>query len=139
MAPARTATTTTAATTPDYDDIIRVVQLYLDGWRGALAILKEAFHEDAWIFFTDADGNLHKDLLTDLFERWAASGRHIEGRFLSVTQAGDVASVLLGFDDRGDSSGSWVDLLALLRINGVWKITNKTATHPSRAAWAKAK
>jgi len=48
-----------------------------------------------------------------------------------------VASVLLGFDDRVDPSGSWVDLLALLRINGVWKITNKTATHPSRAAWAK--
>jgi len=22
-------------------------------------------------------------------------------------------------------------------INGVWKITNTTATHPSRAAWAK--
>jgi len=76
--------------------------------------------------------------LTDRFERWAASGRHIEGRFLSVTQAGDVASVLLGFGDRGDPSFSLVDLLALLRINGVWKITNKTATHPSRAAWAKA-
>jgi hypothetical protein len=23
-----------------------------------------------------------------------------------------------------------------LRINGVWKITNKTATHATRAAWA---
>ena len=137
MTTARAAATTTGATTPDYDEIVRVVQLYLDGWRGAVSKLKEAFHEDAWIFFTDADGKLHKDLLTDRFERWAASGRHIDGRFLSVTQAGDVASVLLGFDDRGDPSGSWVDLLALLRINGVWKITNKTATHPSRAAWPK--
>ena len=68
----------------------------------------------------------------------AATGRRIKGRFLSVTQAGDVASVLLGFDDTADPAGSWVDMLALLRINGVWKITNKTATHPSRAAWAKA-
>ena len=79
----------------------------------------------------------HKDLLTDRFERWAASGRHIEGRFLSRLCHRDVASVLLGFDDRVDPSSSWVDLLALLRINGVWKITNKTASHPSRAAWAK--
>ena len=31
---------------------------------------------------------------------------------------------------------SWVDLHNLLRINGIWKITNKTATHASRASWA---
>jgi hypothetical protein len=132
-----TATTITA-TTPDYDEIVRVVQLYLDGWKGDVDKFKEAFHEDAWIFFTDADGELHKDLLTDCFERWAATKRHIVGRFLSVTQAGDVANVLLGFDNPADPSRSWVDFHTLLRINGIWKITNKTATHSSRAAWAKA-
>ena len=50
------AITTTTATTPDYDEIVRVVQLYLDGWKGDVDKFKEAFHEDAWIFFTDADG-----------------------------------------------------------------------------------
>jgi hypothetical protein len=135
---ATTTATTTAATTPDYDEIVRVVQLYLDGWKSDVNKFREAFHEDAWIFVTDADGKLHNDLLSERFERWAATGRGINGRFLSVTQAGDVASVLLGFDDAGDAPGSWVDMLTLLRINGVWKITNKTATHPSRAAWAKA-
>jgi Putative lumazine-binding len=133
-----TTATTTTATTPDYDEIVRVVQLYLDGWKGDVDKFKEAFHEDAWIFFTDADGVLHKSLLTDRFERWAATNRHIVGRFLSVTQAGDVASVLLGFDNPAAPSASWVDVHALLRINGIWKITNKTATHSSRAAWAKA-
>jgi hypothetical protein len=49
-----------------------------------------------------------------------------------------VASVLLGWDNITDPSRSFVDFHALLRINGVWKITNKTATHSSRAAWAKA-
>ena len=43
MTTARTIATTTAATTPDYDEIIRV-QLYLDGWRGAISKLKEVFH-----------------------------------------------------------------------------------------------
>jgi len=56
-----------------------------------------------------------------------------------LTQAGDVANVILGFDNADDPSDSWVDLHTLLRINGIWKITNKTATHSSRAAWAKPK
>jgi len=132
------AITTTTATTPDYDEIVRVVQLYIDGWKGDVNKFKEAFHEDAWIFFTDADGVLHKGLLTDRFEAWAAPKKHIVGRVISVTQAGDVASVLLGFDNTTDPSASFVDFHALLRIDGIWKITNKTATHSSRAEWAAA-
>ena len=64
----------------------------------------------------------------------------IHGRVISVTQAGDVANVLLGFDDVSDtpdpSRRSWVDFHSLLRIKGHWKITNKTATHATRAGWA---
>lgn len=52
-------------------------------------------------------------------------------------------ALLLGFDNVSEASDpshrpgtSWVDFHPLLRINGVWKITNKTATHASRAAWA---
>jgi hypothetical protein len=56
---------------------------------------------------------------------------------ISVTQAGDTASVLLGFDNADDLSDGWVDLHTLLRIDGAWKIMNKTATHCSRAAWAR--
>jgi putative lumazine-binding protein len=138
MTTTTTTTTTTTATTPDYDDIVRVVQLYIDGWKGDVNKFKEAFHEEAWIFFTDAHGVLHTGLLTDRFERWVAGNRPMEGRVIAVTQAGDVASVLLGIANPADPSDSWVDMHALLRINGVWKITNKTATHSSRAAWAKA-
>jgi len=135
-------------TAPDYDEIVRVIQLYVDGFNeGDIGKCREAFHEDAWIFYNDADGVAHKGLLADEnrgYPTWA--GRPpalIDGRIISVTQAGDVASVLLGFDDLSDLSDSshrhaqsWVDLHALLRINGVWKITNKTATHATRAAWA---
>jgi hypothetical protein len=128
-------------TAPDYDEIVRVVQLYVDGFNdGDVTKFQEAFHEDAWIFFTDPDGVLHNRLISGAFQHWAGEGRQIAGRIIEVTQAGDVASVLLGFDDVSDVPDptliSWVDFHALIRINGVWKITNKTATHASRAAWA---
>lgn len=88
------ATMTTV--TPDYDAIVRAVQLYIDGFNdGDIAKFQEAFHEDAWIFFTDAEGKLYKERITNCFEEWVADARastvHIEGRVLSVTQAGDVA------------------------------------------------
>jgi hypothetical protein len=130
--------TTRPATTPDYDEIVRTVQLYIDGFNDCdIAKFKEAFHEDAWIFFTDAKGVLHRDLLTNRFEEWATPpAANYAGRIISVTQAGDVANVLLGCDYVPDLPDSWVDFHNLLRIDGVWKITNKTATHSSRAAWA---
>ena len=65
--------------------------------------------------------------------------RNIVGRVISVTQAEDVAVVLLGFDNIDDLAHSWVDVHSLLRIDGVWKIMNKTATHSSRGAWAGAR
>ena len=136
---------------PDYDEIVRVVQLYVDAFNERdggpaqgpdpvrMDMLKEAFHEDAWIFFTRADGTLRKCLMSEYFEESAGPtppGRRITGRIISVTQAGDVASVLLGFDSSRGKDFSWVDFHNLLRIDGVWKITNKTATHSSRAGGA---
>ena len=136
-----TTTIDATATTPDYDEIVRVVQLYIAASNdGDIDKYKQAFHDDAWIFFTDAAGTLHKALLADCFAEWAAQSKatptHIAGRVLSVQQAGEVASVLLGFDDTTDRSDSWGDIHALLRIDGIWKIMNKIATHRSRAGGA---
>jgi hypothetical protein len=118
--------------TDDYDAIIRIMKLYIDGFNdNDPSKFREAFDKDAWIFFIDADGGLHKNLISDEFERWATPLRRgVVGRFISVTQVGDAASVQVSFD-REDSQG-WRDFHNLLRINGVWKITNKTATHSSR-------
>lgn len=120
------------ARTDDYDAIVRVVQLYVDAFNhNEAGKLREAFHEDAWIFYIDADGALHKNLISEDFERWAAPpSRGVVGRFISVTQVGDAASVQLSFD--ADKSSGWIDFHNLLRINGVWKITNKTATNSNR-------
>jgi Putative lumazine-binding len=120
--------------TDDYDEIVRVVQLYVDGFNDNEASkFREAFHEDAWIFYIDADGILHKNLISESFEKWATPpSRDAVGRFISVAPVGDAASVQLSFDTVSDKSNGWIDFHNLLRINGVWKITNKTATHSSR-------
>jgi hypothetical protein len=76
----------------DYDEIVRVVQLYIDGFNhNDVSKFKEAFDEDAWIFFIDADGGLHKYLISENFEEWAAPpSSELVSRIVSVTQAGDV-------------------------------------------------
>ena len=119
------------ARTDDYDEIVRVVQLYIDAFNdNDISKLREAFDEDAWIFFIDAEGVLHKNLISESFEKWASpptSG--VVGRVISVAQVGDAAAVQLSFDT---ATNGWIDFHSLLRINGVWKITNKTATHSDR-------
>jgi hypothetical protein len=122
------------ARTDSYDEIVRVVQLYIDAFNdNDISKLKEAFDGDAWIFYIDAEGVLHKNLISEDFEEWATPpSRGVVGRFISVTQVGDAATVQLSFDYAHDKSSGWIDFHNLLRINGVWKITNKTATHSSR-------
>lgn len=122
---------------PENDEIKRVVQLYVDGFQGGMEKLQEAFHKEAWIFALDAEGALATDLISNRFERWANSQRAVKSRFIAITQAGEVASVLLGFDNSENLEDSWVDVIALVKVDGSWKITNKTAAHSTRAAWTK--
>ncbi len=130
-------TTTSAPTSraADYDEIVRVVQLYIDGFRtGDPTLFEKAFHDDAWIFFTEADGTLVKSATRDCYQEWGGTPNpDIAGRIITVTQAGEIANVLLGWDDPDKNADSWVDLQNLIRLDGVWKITNMTATHTSRA------
>jgi hypothetical protein len=119
------------ARTDDYDAIVRVMQLYVDAFNdNDIEKLRETFHEDAWIFFIDREGRLYKNLISKEFEKWTTPPSvGVVGRFISVTQVGDAASVQLSFDH---PKNGWIDFHNLLRIDGVWKITNKTATHSSR-------
>ena len=74
---------------PDREAIVRVVQLYLDGFNDCdVDKFIRAFHEDAWIFFTHRDGTVYKGLVADSFEEWATPpAQRIVGRVISVTQA----------------------------------------------------
>ena len=124
---------TMTARTDDYDAIVRVMRLYIDAFNdNDVGKFKDAFDQDAWIFYIDADGALHKHRISEDFGRWAAPPSWgVVGRFVSVTQVGDAAAVQLSFDPE-QSGGGWIDFHNLLQVNGVWKITNKTATHSSR-------
>jgi ketosteroid isomerase-like protein len=133
-----TATVPSRTRAPDYNAIVRVVHLYSDAFgANDVTMFEEAFHEDAWIFYTGEDGTLTSGPIRDCFEDWAlpAMGRAI-GRVISVIQAGDIATVLLGWDRPDDMANSYVDMHNLIRQAGAWKITNKTATHTSRAGGA---
>jgi len=123
------------ARTDDYDAIVRVMQLYIDAFNdNDVRKFRQAFDEDAWIYYIDADGSLHKHPISEDFERWAGPPSwDVVGRFISVTQVGDAAAVQLSFDSE-KSGGGWIDFHLLIRVNGTWKITNKTATHGSRCA-----
>ena len=140
---------TTSNISPDYNEIVRAIDLYIDGFDGRVDKFQECFHPDARITFTNADGRLVSMLIRDCIEEWATYGPY-ERRILSVTQAGDVASVMLEMHQDPDASSvaaglypemasegnSWVDIHSLLRIDGKWTDMNKTATHSSRAAGA---
>lgn len=118
--------------TVDYDKIVAATRLYIAGFNeGDANKFRQAFHEDATMFFTDEGGKLHVQRLDDeVFEGWAREDRSrrppVELRIISVAQMGDAASVALAFGD------GWLDFHNLARVGDEWKITNKTASHSSR-------
>ena len=105
------------ARTDNYDEIVRVVQLYVDGFNhNEVEKFKEAFDENAWIFYIDAAGKLHKNLISEDFQKWATPpSRSVVGRFVSVTQVGDAAAVQLSFNSVSDKSAGWIDFHNLLK------------------------
>jgi hypothetical protein len=115
----------------DHDAICRVVQLCLDGEaRGDVAKLREAFHPDARMFGSLA-GDRYDVPIRALFDMAAeapADTGDYRARITSVNQVGDAAAVSV-VEEGYWGTVSFVDLLSLCRIGGVWKIVNKTFAH----------
>jgi hypothetical protein len=81
------------ARTDDYDEIVRVMLRYIDAFNdNDVARLKESFDGDAWIFYIDAGGSLHKHPISDDFERWAARGAGTAWRLIMQAGARGVSS-----------------------------------------------
>lgn len=116
----------------DYDGIARAVQFYIDGAsRGDASALKEAFHPDARMFGALA-GKRVDIPIADLIELSVKAplndGGKYRGRLTQVLQTGDVAIATIAEDGCwGDVS--FVDYMSLARIDGTWKIVNKTFAH----------
>ena len=117
----------------DHEAIAGTIQLYVDGFAsGDVAKLEEAFHEHAWMF--GRVGDVRQDIqIQELFAMVGAmppmdSEGTYEARITSIEQVGDVATVRLDEDGCWGTT-SFADFFHLARIDGRWKIVNKTFAH----------
>ena len=115
----------------DYDAIHQVLQLCTEGEaKGDVAKLREAFHPDARMFGSLAGERYDVPIeeLFDLAQSAPADTGSYRSRVLSVQQTGDAAVGVVA-EEGYWGTVSFLDLLALCRIDGTWKIVNKTFTH----------
>jgi hypothetical protein len=115
----------------DYDAISTVVQLCLDGEaKGDVTKLQEAFHQDARMF-GELAGKRYDVPIQGLFDMAAegpADTGNYQSRIVSITQVGDAATATVA-EEGYWGTVSFIDFLSLCRINGTWKIVNKTFAH----------
>jgi putative lumazine-binding protein len=112
--------------------VSRVVQLYMDGARdGDVSKLREAFHESAWMFGSLA-GTRYDEPITEFFALADGSPADVDGsykaRVTSLEHVGDAALAVV--EEEGYwGTVSFTDFFTLARIEGTWKIVNKTFVH----------
>lgn len=116
----------------DYDEIVRVVGLYMTGAsKGDVGALKEAFDDDARMY-GEAGGHRYDMPITQFIEMASSAPGDVDGsyrgRVVSVQQVGDAATAVVA-EDGYWGTASFVDFFALNRIDGTWKIVNKTFAH----------
>ena len=116
----------------DYDAVAQTVQLYIDGAaNGDTAKLEKAFHPDGRMFGAMADQRVDlpiADLIAMSRKHPANSAGNYRGRLTQVVQVGDAAVATVS-EDGFWGKVSFVDFLSLARIDGTWKIVNKTFAH----------
>ena len=114
----------------DYDAIAATVQLYIDGSaQGDAAKLSEGFHPDAQMYGAVGDDR-YDEPITEYIKLMAESpgGETLRARITSLVQAGDAASAIV-VEDGFWGTLSFVNFLTLSRIEGRWRIVNKTFAH----------
>jgi putative lumazine-binding protein len=114
----------------DYDAITMVVQQYIDGSAsGETSKLEQVFDSDARMY--GALGHERIDIpVQELFKMMAQMpmGPAYRARITAVHQAGDAAVAVVA-EDGCWGTVSFVDFFSLAKINGSWKIVNKTFAH----------
>jgi hypothetical protein len=112
-----------------YDQIHQVVDLAMKGAAGGnLANLKRAFHEKAQMF-GEALGTRYDEPIGAFFDLckkhpFGRGGRY-RSRIISITRVGAAAMAMVA-EDGCWGTASFVDFFTVTRIDGAWKITNKT-------------
>jgi hypothetical protein len=121
-----------AATAQETDQITRTVNLYVEGVRdGDAAKLREAFHPDSRMWGS-LMGQRYDIPIEDMVAMFDGKPADVDGSYraeiTSVEQTDDVALAVL-VEEGSWGTVSFVDFFALARIDGTWKIVNKTFVH----------
>jgi len=121
-----------AVSAPEQTAITEVVQLYIDGSRtGDADKLRRAFHPDARMYGSIAGDRLDQPI-EEFFKLASTQPADVDGtyeaRIVSLEQVGDAATAAI------EETGFWgtlsfTDFFSLSRIDGEWKIVNKTFAH----------
>lgn len=114
----------------DLDDVRAVVQLYIDGANGDVAKLRQAFHANAQMMGHIGPMDTYVPI-EEFFKMVEAhpgmAGPEYRATIRSIDLSGDAGvAVLVEHDYLGCD---FVDYFSVARIDGVWKITNKTYAH----------
>jgi hypothetical protein len=112
--------------------IEEAIRLYIDGAsEGDVDKLKTGFHSEAWMFGS-VGGQRYDMSIPQLNEMVTSQPLDSDGSFrariTSLEQEGDIARVRLE-EDGCWGALSFVDYFTLAKVDGVWKIVNKTFTH----------
>ena len=111
----------------DVRAVAATVQLYIDGSRDAeVGKLKEAFHENASMFGAIA-GHRYDVPVTQFFELVSSSpapGAAYHAHIVSIDIVDEAAVAKLAEDNY--MGMDFVDFFSLSKIDGHWKIVNKT-------------
>ncbi len=111
------------------ETIIGTVQLYIDGVAtGDAAKLEQAFHPDARMYGA-VDGQRFDVPIADMIKEVESQPANTDGSFRAsvhvVAEEGDAA--IAAVEEHGFWGAlSFVDYFSLSRIDGSWKIVNKT-------------
>ncbi|KAK5696210.1 hypothetical protein LTR97_008630 [Elasticomyces elasticus] len=114
--------------TSEYDEVVAVVQTYIDGLReGDNSIITKAFHEAATMYGLTAEGSLLggpiKILYTFVEEHGQAPDIKTRLDILSMTPTTAVVKV----DMENDAGGyDYTDFHTLIKLDGKWGIIAKT-------------
>jgi len=121
-----------AVSAPEHTAINEVVQLYIDGSRtGDADKLRQAFHPDARMYGSIAGQRFDlpiEELIGLASSQPADVDGTYEARIVAVEQIGDAATAAI------EETGFWgtlsfTDFFSLSRLDGEWKIVNKTFAH----------
>ena len=121
-----------ATVAQETDQITAAVQLYIDGAReGDAGKLRAAFHADARMW--GSLGGARYDVpITTMIEMFDGKPCDVDGSYVAtitaLEQADDTAEVTLA-EEGFWGTVSFVDFFSLCRIDGEWKIVNKTFIH----------